>query len=74
MREGSSKNMPTQKSVEMGLMRVHEATLVFPNRSPKLVTTTRITGKGQLYFVKKIKDAMDKGVSFDKIYKSRRTK
>lgn len=51
-RKGIDWNMPTQRSMEMGLFKVKETTLNNPG-STKIVKTVRVTGKGQIYFVNK---------------------
>lgn len=48
---GSSKNMPTQRSMEMGLFEVKESTISNPDGSMRVTRTTKVTGKGQQYFV-----------------------
>lgn len=53
MKEGSSKNMPTQRSMEMGLFEVKESTVNNPDGSIRITKTTKVTGKGQTYFVGK---------------------
>lgn len=53
MKEGSSKNMPTQRSMEMGLFEVKESTVNNPDGSIRVTKTTKVTGKGQTYFVGK---------------------
>ncbi len=52
-RAGLDYNMPTQKSMELGLMRVKEGTFTGCSNNVYLTKTVRITGKGQLYFVNK---------------------
>ena len=52
---GESWNMPTQRSMEMGLFEVVERTLTNPDGSVRLTRTTKVTGKGQIYFVNKLK-------------------
>lgn len=47
---GSSKNMPTQRSMEMGLFEVKESTISNPDGSMRVTKTTKVTGKGQQYF------------------------
>ena len=51
---GSSKNMPTQKSMDMGLFEVKESTVVAPDGSVRVTKTPKVTGKGQTYFVNKL--------------------
>lgn len=53
IKNGTSKNMPTQKSMEMGLFEVKERTISNPDGSIRTTKTTKVTGKGQVYFVKK---------------------
>ncbi len=50
---GSSRNMPTQRSMELGLMEIKETTNVLPNGTIRVNKTPKITGKGQQYFVNK---------------------
>lgn len=47
---------PTQKSMEMGLFEVIERTVSRGNKPPITTMTTKITGKGQIYFINKILD------------------
>ena len=53
IKDGQSKNMPTQKSMEMNLFEVKESTISNPDGSVSVTRTTKVTGKGQTYFVKK---------------------
>ena len=53
MSNGSSKNMPTQRYAEQGLFEVKESTINNPDGSVRITKTTKVTGKGQLYFVNK---------------------
>lgn len=48
---GSSKNMPTQKAMDMGLFDVKETTIANPDGSVRVTKTTKVTGKGQQYFI-----------------------
>lgn len=50
---GSSKNMPTQKAMEMKLFEVKETTITTPDGSTNVKMTTKVAGKGQVYFVNK---------------------
>ena len=50
---GEYYNMPTQYSMEMGLFEIKERTIQNPDGSVKTVRTTKVTGKGQTYFVNK---------------------
>lgn len=53
-----SWNMPTQKSMEMGLFEVEERTITNPDGMTKIRKTTKVTGKGQQYFINKLLVAM----------------
>jgi len=50
---GSMRNAPTQKSMDLGLFEVKERTITEPNGAVRTVRTTKITGKGQQYFINK---------------------
>lgn len=52
-RKGSDWNMPTQKSMELGLFEVKESTVNNPDGSVRINKTTKVTGKGQQYFINK---------------------
>ena len=51
MKQGSSYNMPTQRAMEMKLFEVKERTINNPDGSVRLTRTTKVTGKGQQYFI-----------------------
>ena len=53
MQNGSSKNLPTQKSMEMGLFEIKESTQVLSDGSVRINKTPKILPKGQIYFVDK---------------------
>ena len=53
IKNGSSKNMPTQKSMDMKLFEVKERTINNPDGTVKITKTTKVTGKGQTYFINK---------------------
>lgn len=50
---GSSKNMPIQRYLEQGLFEVKESNVQNPDGSVRITKTTKVTGKGQIYFVNK---------------------
>ena len=50
---GISKNIPTQKSMDMGLFEVKETVFLDSNGTEKTKSTPRVTGKGQIYFLNK---------------------
>jgi anti-repressor protein len=49
---GERYNEPTQKAMEMGLFEIRKITINAGNTT-KVRTTTKVTGKGQIYFVNK---------------------
>ena len=51
MKTGVSYNMPTQRSMELGIFEVKERTINNPDGSIRVTRTTKVTGKGQLYFI-----------------------
>jgi anti-repressor protein len=51
MKLGESKNMPTQKSMESGLFEVKERTIDNPDGKILLTRTTKVTGRGQVFFL-----------------------
>lgn len=53
MVSGSSRNMPKQKYVEQGLFEIKESNVQNPDGSVRITRTTKVSGKGQLYFVNK---------------------
>jgi anti-repressor protein len=53
MQHGESYNMPTQKSMQLGLFEVKEGTVINPDDSVRITKTTKVTGKGQIYFINK---------------------
>ncbi|MDE6182286.1 MAG: phage antirepressor KilAC domain-containing protein [Eubacteriales bacterium] len=53
MKQGSSKNMPTQKAMDMGLFEIKESIVAQPNGTTRVTKTPKVTGKGQVYFVNK---------------------
>lgn len=50
---GSSRNMPTQLAMNLGLFKVKESTFSNPDGSVRITRTTKVTGKGQQYFINK---------------------
>lgn len=48
---GSSKNMPTQKAMGLGLFAVKETSITNSDGSVRVTKTTKVTGKGQQYFI-----------------------
>ena len=52
-RKGESYNMPTQRSLDLGIAEIKERTHNNPDGSIRISRTPKITGKGQIYFVNK---------------------
>lgn len=52
-RYGERKNQPTQKAMELELFEVKKTTITKPNGIILITATTKVTGKGQVYFVNK---------------------
>ena len=50
---GASKNMPTQSAMDKKLFEVKETTINNPDGSIRVTRTTKVTGKGQQYFIEK---------------------
>lgn len=53
IKSGASRNMPKQRYVEQGLFEVKESNIQNPDGSVRITKTTKVTGKGQVYFVNK---------------------
>ena len=53
-RRGADWNSPTQRSMELGLMEIKETTIQHGDGHITVNKTTKITGKGQQYFVNKL--------------------
>ena len=53
MQKGESYNLPTQKSMDLGLMEIKKTTIVCSDGKIITNSTAKITGKGQVYFVNK---------------------
>lgn len=52
-RQGTDWNMPTQKAMEMGLFKVKETSITHGDGHTTISKTTKVTGKGQQYFISK---------------------
>lgn len=63
IKSGSSKNMPQQRYVEQGLFEVKESNVQNPDGSVRITRTTKVTGKGQIYFVNKF---LNRGYFYEK--------
>ena len=52
-RKGEEWNTPTQKSMELKIFEIKESTTINPKGKVKINKTTKVTGKGQQYFINK---------------------
>ena len=52
-RKGCDWNMPTQKSMELGLFEIKETTITHADGHISISKTVKVTGKGQQYFINK---------------------
>ena len=50
-RKGSDYNAPTQKAMELGLFKVKETAITHADGHVTISKTTKVTGKGQQYFI-----------------------
>ena len=57
IKKGTSKNMPTQMAMKKELFEVKERVISNPDGSTRITRTTKVTGKGQIYFINKFKSA-----------------
>lgn len=51
IKHGESKNMPTQMAMDKKLFEIQERTLVSSSGKIKIIKTTKVTGRGQIYFI-----------------------
>ena len=52
--KGGGYNMPTQRSMELGLFKIKETCVTHSDGHTTLSRTPKVTGKGQVYLVNKI--------------------
>ncbi|MDE5761430.1 MAG: phage antirepressor KilAC domain-containing protein [Bacteroides sp.] len=59
VKKGDYYNQPTQKAMKLGLFELKKTSITKPDGSVLVTTITKVTGKGQIYFVNKFlgKDA-----------------
>lgn len=55
-RKGESWNQPTQKSMQLGLFELKKTNINHADGHTTVNTTTKVTGKGQQYFINKFLD------------------
>jgi len=53
IKSGDRKNMPTQKSMDLGLFEVKISTFYRPDGTVDIAKTPKVTGKGQTYLINK---------------------
>ena len=51
-RKGTDKNIPTQRSMNLGLFKITETAITHSDGHVTVAKTPKITGKGQVYFIK----------------------
>ena len=51
-RKGCDKNIPTQRSMNLGLFKITETAITHSDGHVTIAKTSKITGKGQVYFIK----------------------
>lgn len=51
---GERYNQPTQKSMDMGLFEIKRTAINKPDGTVLTTSTTKVTGKGQIYFINKL--------------------
>ena len=51
--KGDYYNQPTQNAMELGLFELKKTSITKPDGSVLVTTTTKVSGKGQIYFVNK---------------------
>lgn len=55
---GDNHNLPTQRSMDLGLFEIKKGVIKKPNGTTQQTRTPKVTGKGQIYFVNKfLKDS-----------------
>lgn len=59
-KQGESYNLPTQRSMDLKIMDIKKRTQNNPDGSIRVTRTTKITGKGQQYFINKFLNKEDK--------------
>lgn len=57
-RKGTDYNMPTQKSMDLGLFEVKETSINHSDGHISISKTPKVTGKGQIYFINKFQHSL----------------
>ncbi|TKH43424.1 hypothetical protein C1I60_14095 [Paenibacillus terrae] len=56
-RKGTDYNMPSQRSMELGLFEIKETSITHSDGHITVSKTPKVTGRGQIYFINKFKTA-----------------
>lgn len=56
-KKGADYNTPTQRSAELGILTISKTVINKPDGTILVRQTPRVTGKGQIYFINKFKEA-----------------
>ena len=59
VRKGTDYNMPTQKSMDLGLFEIKESTILHADGHVSITKTPKITGKGQVYFIDRFSKSLE---------------
>lgn len=59
VRKGTDYNMPTQKSMDLGLFEIKESTILHADGHVSVTKTPKITGKGQVYFIDRFSKSLE---------------
>lgn len=62
IKRGMNYNLPTQKAMSQGLFEVHKRVIKKKNGLNETVNTTKVTGKGQVYFINRFLEEKDKEI------------
>lgn len=54
-RKGTDYNMPTQRAMDLGLFEIKETSIAHSDGHMSISKTAKVTGKGQIYFINKLK-------------------
>lgn len=57
--KGEYHNLPTDRAQRLGLFEIRKIPIIKPDGTVKISRTTRVTGKGQIYFVNKLLSGTD---------------
>lgn len=52
---GEQRNIPTQHAMDLGLFQIKKTAVMLPDGKTRVVGTPKVTGKGQIYFIDRMK-------------------